>query len=191
MVAPQQATPWKRMVAAIIDSIIAAIPAAIIGVPISLINAGLGSATMSIIVILVFGLRDALPISALEGASIGKKLFGIKALRSDGSPCDFEASFKRNAPLMVYSIVAVFTGLITMIGLGFIAWILNILASLVAFVVLIVETVKIFQDERGLRIGDLFASTFVYEPEMVVKSPIQDPPQPPNQDYNPPPPPPM
>lgn len=191
MVSHQAATPWKRMVAAIIDYIVAAIPASIIGIPLGLMNSNLGALVQALIALAIFGLRDAMPIPALQGASIGKKVLGLKALRSDGAPCDFESSFKRNIPLMVGSITAAFAALVGFVGIPIIGLIISVLGGLVSFVVLIVETVKIFKDERGLRIGDLFASTYVYEEGAPVTSTSYDaPPPPPSTDQAPPPPPP-
>jgi len=189
-------TPWKRIVAAILDSIVAAIPAAIVMVMFSIVNGNLGTIGYALVWGLGFGLRDALPIPALNGASIGKKVLGLQAVRGDGSPCDYESSIKRNAPLMVWAAFSLLSGLIGLVGIPVLPWILTIIGSIVGLVVMIVETYKIFTAERGLRIGDLFASTYVVEHggSVVDQVPTQPPPPPAgandSESQAPPPPPP-
>lgn len=193
MVSPAAPTPWKRIVASIIDFIIAVIPAAIIGGPITLANSNLGSLISAAIVIAIFGTRDAWPIPALQGASAGKKLLGLKAVRSDGSPCDYETSFKRNLPLMVGSVGSLLSAMIGFVS-TFLSFLLSIVVFIVAFVVVLIETYKIFTDERGLRIGDLFASSQVVEPGVAHADSgvthYPPPPMPPNDPVADPPPPP-
>lgn len=191
------ATPWKRMIAAFIDSIIASIPAYIILILFSIANVNLGIIGYCLVWLLIFGLRDALPIPSLNGASIGKKVFGLQALRSDGSPCDYEASFKRNGPLMIGMAFYLLSGLLGLIRIPVLPFILVVLGGIAGLLMIVIELYKIFTDDRGLRIGDLFASTYVEEQgggafEQMAPHP---PPPPPGEDASsgkdaPPPPPP-
>ncbi|MGA7992928.1 MAG: RDD family protein, partial [Thermoanaerobaculia bacterium] len=54
-----------------------------------------GLRAAQILAVLLFLARDAM------GGSPGKKLFGLRLIRSDGSPSGFAASVLRNLPLLV------------------------------------------------------------------------------------------
>lgn len=194
MVSPTAANPWKRMIAAIIDSIIVSIPAVITGFIFGFINSGLGTMVTAALILGLFGIRDALPIPQLDGASLGKKILGLKAVRSDGSPCDFETSFKRNLPLMIASVAGLIGGAIEFVSLAFLGAIVSFGGALLGLVVLIVELYKIFSDQNGLRIGDLFASSRVMEVSTSDSYSHNAPPAPgghhESEAYHPPPPPP-
>jgi uncharacterized membrane protein len=73
------------------------------------------------------------------------------------SKVDYAASAKRNwmfalGPLMLF-----------LLFIPVIGWILDILIGIAVFVLVIVEIVKIFSDEKGLRLGDKMAGTMVIE----------------------------
>ncbi len=138
--------PVKRIIAFIID----AVAAMIVGfIPI----AG------GIIGALYMLLRDALPIEALEYKSIGKKLLKLSVVKTEepASKIDYATSARRNwmfalGPLMLYFLF------IPIIG-----WIIDIFLGIAVFVLVIIEIIKIFSDEKGIRLGDKMAGTMVIE----------------------------
>lgn len=88
-------------------------------------------------------IRDGL----LDHRSLGKKLIGLRVVSSDasGSAASWRESIIRNVPL----VVAYFLFLVPYAG-----WVLGPLA-------LCVEYLTALGDERGMRIGDLLARTWV------------------------------
>ena len=50
-----------------------------------------------------------------------------------------------------------------MIFIPIIGWILDILIAIAVFVLVIIEIVKIFSDDKGIRLGDKMADTMVIE----------------------------
>jgi uncharacterized membrane protein len=42
-------------------------------------------------------------------------------------------------------------------------WIINILIGIAVFILIIIEIIKIFSDEKGVRLGDKLAGTMVIE----------------------------
>jgi uncharacterized membrane protein len=44
-----------------------------------------------------------------------------------------------------------------------IGWIIDILLGIAVFILVIIEIIKIFTDEKGLRLGDKMAGTMVIE----------------------------
>lgn len=96
--------------------------------------------------------RDALPLGSIGGQSLGKKLFGLQAVRiPDGAPCDYVTSVLRNLPFIVPALLMIKPG---------IGWVLG---SVVWLVVFTVEVLLVIADEKGLRIGDRIAKTSVVE----------------------------
>jgi uncharacterized protein involved in cysteine biosynthesis len=141
-----KADPIKRIIAFIIDAVISMI-------------VGLIPLVGGIIGALYMLTRDALPIEALEYKSIGKKLLKLSVvnIKDPTSKIDYAASAKRNwmfalGPIMLFLL------LIPIIG-----WILDILIGIAVFVLVIIEIIKIFSDEKGVRLGDKMAGTMVIE----------------------------
>jgi uncharacterized membrane protein len=141
-----KADPVKRIIAFVIDAVASMI-------------VGFIPFAGGIIGALYMLLRDALPIEALEYKSIGKKLMKLSVVNTEDptSRIDYAASAKRNwmfalGPLMFF-----------LLFIPIIGWILDILIGIVVFVLVIVEIVKIFSDEKGLRLGDKMAGTMVVE----------------------------
>jgi hypothetical protein len=141
-----KADPVKLIIAFVIDAIVSML----IGL-IPLVGGIIGALYML--------LRDALPIEVLEYKSVGKKLLKLSVvnIEDQGAKIDYAASAKRNwmfalGPIMVFFI------LIPIIG-----WIIDILLGIALLILVITEIVKIFSDEKGVRLGDKMAGTMVIE----------------------------
>ena len=141
-----KADPVKRIIAFIID----AAASMILGF-IPFVGGIIGALYML--------LRDALPIEALEYKSIGKKLVRLSVVNTEEptAKIDYAASAKRNwmfalGPIMLFFLFIPILG-----------WILDIVIGIIVCILLIVEIVKIFSDEKGLRLGDKMAGTMVVE----------------------------
>lgn len=166
-----KADTGKRIVAAIIDAVLATVVYLVIVFTVGLIPV-LGwiiRIAAGLALVAFYAFRDALPIKELDGASPGKKLLGLKAVTATGANCDYEASFKRNIPFVVPSLISLVASMIPFAGI-----ILSMLVSVLALVIYIIELVKVLTDAKGLRIGDMLASTMVIE---VPKQPVAQAPQ--------------
>ena len=157
--ANKKADTGKRIIAAIVDALIAFIVVVIIMATLGWIPGigGLFRFLASLLAVAYMGFRDAIPISDLDGASPGKKILGLKAVNADGSNCDYEASFKRNLPFVIPGVLSLFS-IIPLLG-----WLIAILGAFVALVIYAVELYKVITDPLGKRIGDMFADTLVIE----------------------------
>ncbi len=141
-----KADPVKRIIAFVIDAVAALI-------------VGLIPFVGGIIGALYMLLRDALPIEALEYKSIGKKLLKLSVVNIEDptSKIDYTASAKRNwmfalGPMMMFFLFIPILG-----------WIIDILIGIAVFILAIIEIIKIFSDEKGVRLGDNMADTMVIE----------------------------
>ena len=141
-----KADPVKRIIAFVIDAIISMI----IGL-IPLVGGIIGALYML--------LRDALPIEALAYKSVGKKLLKLSVVNVEdpSAKIDYAASAKRNwmfalGPIMLFFVFIPVFG-----------WIIDILLGIALLILLIIEIVKIFSDEKGVRLGDKTAGTMVIE----------------------------
>ncbi len=141
-----KADPVKRIIAFVID----AVASMIVGF-IPFFGGIIGALYML--------LRDALPIEALEYKSIGKKLLKLSVVNIEDptSKIDYAASAKRNwmfalGPMMMFFLFIPILG-----------WIIDILIGIAVFILVIIEIIKIFSDEKGVRLGDNMAGTMVIE----------------------------
>ena len=141
-----KADPVKRIIAFVIDAIISML----IGI-IPLVGGIIGALYML--------LRDALPIEALAYKSVGKKLLKLSVVNVEdpGTKIAYAASAKRNwmfalGPIMLFFVF------IPVLG-----WIIDILLGIALLILLIIEIVKVFSDEKGVRLGDKMAGTMVIE----------------------------
>jgi hypothetical protein len=141
-----KADPVKRIIAFIIDAV-----ASMIVSFIPLVGGIIGALYML--------LRDALPIEALEYQSIGKKLIKLSVINTGDttSKVDYAMSAKRNwmfalGPIMLFFLFIPILG-----------WIIDIFLGIALLVLVIIEIIKIFTDEKGLRLGDKMAGTMVIE----------------------------
>ncbi len=134
----------KRFLAALIDGVLAFVVAII-----PVIGGIVATAYLL--------LKDGLEFDFMDRRSIGKKVMKLRPLRDDGQPMDLETSVKRNLPLCIGSVGAIFW-IIPVLG-----WILALLLALLGLLVLIVEIVLVLTDAEGRRIGDKFGATMVVE----------------------------
>ena len=141
-----KADPVKRIIAFVID----AVASMIVGF-IPFVGGIIGALYML--------LRDALPIEALEYKSIGKKLLKLSVVNIEDptSKIDYAASAKRNwmfalGPMMMFFLYIPILG-----------WIIDILIVIAVFILIIIEIIKTFSDEKGVRLGDKLAGTMVIE----------------------------
>jgi len=141
-----KADPVKRIIAFIID----AVASMIVGF-IPLVGGIIGALYML--------LRDALPIEALEYKSIGKKLLKLSVVKTEepASKIDYATSARRNWMFALGPIMLFF------LFIPIIGWIIDILLGIAVFILVIIEIVKLFTNEKGLRWGDKMASTMVIE----------------------------
>ena len=86
-----------------------------------------------------------------RGQSLGKMVFGLEVVTSDGSPCDLKASIYRNIPFELALLFA---------AVPFLGWILLII---VGIPILLIELWLIIADHNGSRLGDRIAGTTVVE----------------------------
>ncbi len=134
----------KRFIAALIDGLLAG------GVSLIPVIGGIIGAAYILV-------RDGLEVDFMDRRSIGKKVIKLRPIRLDGQPMDVATSVKRNFPLAIGSVGAIFL-IIPILG-----WIIAILLGLTALVVAVIEAVLVLTDPEGRRMGDKFAATKVIE----------------------------
>jgi len=141
-----KADPVKRIIAFVIDVV-----ASMIVSFIPLVGGIIGALYML--------LRDALPIEALEYKSIGKKLLKLSVVKIEDptSKVDYAISAKRNWMFALGPIMFFF------IFIPILGWIIDILLGIAVLILVIIEIVKLFTNEKGLRLGDKMAGTMVIE----------------------------
>jgi len=143
-VAAAKADLSKRFLAALIDGILAAIVAWIPFV------GGIIAAAYLLV-------RDGLEIDFADRRSIGKKVMKLRPIRLDGQPMNLETSIKRNLPLCIGAVGAIFW-VIPILG-----WIIAILLGIIGLIVAVIEALTVISDSEGRRMGDKFAGTKVIE----------------------------
>ena len=141
-----KADPVKRIIAFVIDAV-----ASIIVGFIPFVGGIIGA--------LYILLRDALPIEALEYKSIGKKLLKLSVVKTEepASKIDYATSARRNWMFALGPIMFFF------LFIPIIGWIIDILLGIAVLILVIIEIIKLFTDEKGLRLGDKMAGTMVIE----------------------------
>jgi uncharacterized RDD family membrane protein YckC len=140
---PVKADIGKRLIAAIIDAVIA-------------VAIGFIPFIGGLIATAYWLVRDGLDIDFMDHRSVGKKLVKLRPVTLDGSPVDLMTSVKRNwmfalggvAQLLAFTII----GLLLAIPLAFLV-----------FLIAIVEVVLVLTDAEGRRLGDKIANTIVIE----------------------------
>lgn len=144
LVMNEKADLFKRIVAVVIDGIIASIISAVIPI----VGGIIGGA--------YFLVRDGMKIEALGYQSIGKKIMQLKVI-GPNEPIDYITSIKRNIPISFVFLLTPFL-IIPLIGL-----IIMLIAGLAQFVIGLIEIYKVFTDPEGKRMGDTIAETQVIE----------------------------
>lgn len=142
--AGQKADLVKRFVAAIIDGAIAS--------AIGLIPVIGGLVGLAYIL-----LRDGFELEFMDYRSVGKKLMKLRPVRSDGKAMTYEASFRRNWPLVFGSLVQV------LFFIPVIGWLLIPVVAIIGLALGIAEIVLVFTNPEGKRWGDRLAKTKVVE----------------------------
>jgi uncharacterized RDD family membrane protein YckC len=92
--------------------------------------------------------------------SVGKKVIGLRVARADGpgKAVSFRESIIRNVPLAVAYLLFL---------VPYAGWLLGPLA-------LMVEALTAMGDERGMRIGDLLARTYIMQLDAASRVPVAD-----------------
>jgi hypothetical protein len=154
----------KRLIAAAIDGGIAIVLAIVIGIVgaimghiVVMLGALVGVAGQAVLLGYIL-LRDIVS----GDRSLGKKTQEIKVVTTSGAPLTAMDSIKRNAIFAIGSVLGLIWAMAGVIP--FLACLLTplmVLGSIISFVAVIVEIVKILQDPAGIRFGDQFASTRV------------------------------
>ena len=145
----------KRVVAVVLDSLIAAAIAAILGLlgtRMGGIGALLGAGYMLV--------RDGLTLDFANRRSVGKQLMGLDVVRTDGRPMDIETSIRRNWPLVIGSVLS---GLGGLVGGSLGAIFGGLVGGTIGLVIGLIEAVLVFTDARGRRLGDRTGGTEVIE----------------------------
>lgn len=86
-----------------------------------------------------------------KGQSLGKMVFGLEVVTSDGTPCDLKNSIYRNIPFELALLFA---------AIPLLGWILLIIAGIP---ILLIELWLVIADHDGHRLGDRVAGTTVIE----------------------------
>ncbi len=134
----------KRIVAAVIDCVIAAV--------LNMIPAigGLVGAAYWLV-------RDGMEIDFMDRRSVGKKFMKLRPIRLDGQPMDITTSARRNWMFALGGLVW-FLKYVWVIG-----WLLIVPVGLAALVLGLYELYRVLTDPQGRRLGDVMAGTKVIE----------------------------
>lgn len=140
------ATQHERVVAALLDGIIASGLIALLGGP---PGALLGAAYLVV--------RDGVDVGPFRFRSVGKYVMGLGLVRLDGRPVSLETSVQRNWMLGLLFVAGLFV-VVPIVG-GALASLLSLLGlALVLF-----ETYNVLTDPAGRRWGDRLGNTKVVE----------------------------
>ena len=93
----------------------------------------------------------------MDHRSVGKKVMKLRPVTADGGQLDMMMSIQRNWMFGFGGIMQF------LMYIPFIGWLLILPVGLVAFVIGIIELIKVLTDEEGRRFGDVWANTKVVE----------------------------
>ncbi len=127
----------SRFLAALIDGVLSSVVSMVIPV--------LGGILATVYMLGKDGLFD--------GRSVGKKVLNIQVVTETGQPADYTVSAKRNAIFAVPYVIMI----IPVLGWA--------IAPIVGLSLAIIETVLVFSDTKGRRLGDKWAGTQVIKSE--------------------------
>ena len=153
--AHEKANLGKRLVAAIIDGLIAGVLSGVI----SFLGIGslLGGAYILTKDALMF---ELLKDPAWKGRSVGKRVMRLKVEGPRGSDVNFESSAKRNWPLAIGELLSF---IVALMPTGRVAWSNWSLIVGVSLIIGIIEIALVLTDPQGRRLGDRLADTRVVE----------------------------
>ena len=135
----------KRLLAYVVDLIVAGIAAGIVGI----FSHALGSLAAATYLLL----RDGLDLQYMQGRSLGKHVMGLAPVRLDGGPMDIETSMRRNWPLAISGLLQASIVIPALVWIG----------SLVGTILVLYEAYRVMTDPAGRRWGDDMAGTCVVE----------------------------
>lgn len=142
---PPKADLAKRLLAYVIDAVVAGLAGALAGLLLPSLS-GLVSASY-------FLVRDGLEFEMMHRRSFGKYVMKLRPVRLDGAPMDLETSIRRN---WMFALGALGP---TLFWLGDLAGWLSLAGGLLFFY----EVYRVFSDPQGRRWGDDLAGTKVIE----------------------------
>ncbi len=95
-----------------------------------------------------------------QGQSIGKRLLKIQVVTAEGEDASFAVSAKRNAIFALPALISIVPSLLWLL-FPLISLVIVAAASLLAFIIIVVEVVKVLNEPEGRRLGDTWAETRV------------------------------
>lgn len=134
----------KRVIAVVIDAVIAAI------VGVIPVVGGIAGAIYMVV-------RDGLDVDFMRNRSLGKKLMKLRPVHLDGRPIGIEASLRRNWMFGIGALTAV------LMYIPFLGWALIPVVALVGLAIGLYEAYLVITDAEGRRWGDRLAGTKVIE----------------------------
>lgn len=135
----------KRIVAAIIDAVIAGV----VGVAIPVIGGLIGAAYML--------LRDGMEFDFMNHRSVGKHVMKLHLVSVDGAPLALSTSIKRNWMFVLGALIPLLA------AIPFLGWVAIPFVGLAGFALGLIELVLVLTDAEGRRLGDKMAATRVAE----------------------------
>ena len=143
---PGKADPSKRIIAVVIDAVIAVV-------------VGMIPWIGGIIAAAYWVLRDGMEVEFMDHRSVGKKLMKLRPVTADGGQLDMMMSVQRNWMFGLGGIIQ-FLLYIPIIG-----WLLILPVAIFSLAIGIIELIKVLTDDEGRRFGDEWARTKVIEVE--------------------------
>jgi len=153
--AEEKADLGKRLIAAIIDSLIGGVVSRII--PFLGIGSLIGGAYILTKDAIMF---EVLKDPSWKGQSIGKRVMRLQVVGPKGSDVDFTLSAKRNWPLAIGQLLSFIVSFVPFGVMAFSSW--SLIAT-VTGIIGIIEIALVFTDPQGRRLGDKLAETRVKE----------------------------
>jgi len=138
----------KRFLAYFIDSLLAGIAGAVVGILLPALGAVISAGYMLV--------RDGLDLEFMDRRSIGKRLMKLRPVRLDGQAMDVETSMRRNWMFALGGL-----------GYGVFGFGLGKLVAVAGAVLFFYEVYKVITASDGRRWGDELAGTQVVVEEIV------------------------
>ena len=153
--AKEKADLGKRLIAAVIDTLIAVVVSSII--PFRGIGSLIGGAYILVKDAIMF---ELLKDPAWKNQSIGKRVMRLEVVGPGGSDVDIQLSARRNWPLAIGQLLSF---VISLISYRALAWSSLSLLTGETTIIGIIEIALVFTDPEGKRLGDRLADTRVRE----------------------------